>query len=182
MKKSIITRIRDAVTGRFVTAQEAQFRPRETVKETVSPVYQFAAGIVGERIPGAIATAAYGASTNTKDYIAYLRGARVGKVAFLRHLEAGLKKQERLEEHHEDMEAMWQEIVPAAPSIQSPPGYGRVIGAIPLHAQEKAIIDAIQSSLRTASISASDLLMGNQVSGAMIVQSLRKAGYLVVKN
>lgn len=33
-KPSIITRIRDAVTGRFVDKEEARRRPKETVKET----------------------------------------------------------------------------------------------------------------------------------------------------
>jgi hypothetical protein len=36
-KRGILTRIRDAVTGRFTTAADAAARPRETVRETGFP-------------------------------------------------------------------------------------------------------------------------------------------------
>lgn len=98
-KNSFLTRIRNAVTGRFTTKAEAEANPRETVTETyVSPVYTLAMGVIGERIPGAVHEAALGAHKPVGDYVRSLRSGNLTTADFITDLKAGLKIAEREDE------------------------------------------------------------------------------------
>lgn len=196
MKKSIITKIRDAVSGRYTTAQDAAARPRETVRETVKrelgdPVrtFQTVADAMKGASPGEVVRV-----INAPDDSRYMQfGSPIDAPSTpgnSKPVRPGMKEFASLNQARR--EAMpgetvringYNVVVPPSPVV-TPPGYGRVLPTLspmPSHKQEEAIMQAIQDALNHGDCTGTDILRGYQVAGVMIIVALDRAGFTVAK-